>query len=106
MRVLLVWRETFEATRDAGLRLFGDRYMLLRNEDLRADPGSALGRVYGMLGRKAPDEVVAWASSHVRAPEPPFAGDDPRWAQELERAGLSEALAQAGYSVDPAATLD
>ena len=107
LRVLLVWRLTFERTLRDGRRLYGDRYVLVRNEDLRSDPAGALQTVYGALGREVPDAVAAWAASHVREPEPVYAGDDPRWADELKRAGISdELLAEAGYSADPAATLE
>jgi len=44
--VLLVWRSSFEAPRIDGRRLFGDRYLVLRNEELRSDPAAALGRIY------------------------------------------------------------
>ena len=37
-RILLVWKHTFESTWREGRLLFGDRYVLLRNEELRADP--------------------------------------------------------------------
>ena len=107
LRVLLVWRLTFERTLREGRRLFGDRYVLVRNEDLRSDPAAALGAIYRVLGREVPPEVASWAAEHIREPEPVYAGDDPRWAEELRRAGIPERLlAEGGYSVDPAATLE
>ena len=36
-----------------GRRLFGDRYVLVRLEDLRADPRGELERIYALLGRAA-----------------------------------------------------
>jgi hypothetical protein len=107
LRVLLVWRLTFERTLEAGRRLFGDRYLLVRNEDLRGDPGQALALVYGLLGREVPAPVAAWAREKVREPEPVYAGDDPRWESELRRAGVTgELLAEAGYSAAAAGTLE
>ena len=38
LRVLLVWRLTFERTLRDGRARFGDRYLLVRNEELRSDP--------------------------------------------------------------------
>lgn len=106
LRVLLVWRLTFERTLRQGRELFGDRYLLIRNEDLRSDPAAALSSIYGVLGREMPDEVAAWAREKVREPEPVYAADDQRWRAELERAGLSsELLGEAGYSAGLAGTL-
>lgn len=96
-RVLLVWRLTFEAPRIEGRRLFGDRYLLLRNEELRSDPTGAIGRVYELLGRPVPDAVATWATRNVRPIESKFAEDDPRWLSSFERLGLGEAIEQAGY---------
>jgi hypothetical protein len=107
LRVLLVWKLTFERTFTEGKRLFGERYLLVRNEDLRSDPSAALASVYSTLGREVPAEVSAWAGANVRAPEPVYAGDDPRWAEELRRAGIGEdLLADSGYSADLAGTLN
>jgi hypothetical protein len=106
LRSLLVWRLTFERTWRDGRRLFGDRYLLVRNEDLRSDPGAALGSVYALLGREVPSAVAAWAGDKVRAPEPAYEATDRRWAQELARAGITlELLAGAGYSEELAGTL-
>ena len=38
LRVLLVWKVTFEEARREGLRCFGDRYLLLRHEEFRSAP--------------------------------------------------------------------
>lgn len=104
---MLVWRLTFERTWNEGRRLFGDRYVLVRNEDLRGDPAAALRSVYSALGRDVPGAVAAWAREKVREPEPVYAGDDPRWAAELRHAGIGpELLAGAGYSADLAGTLN
>ena len=98
LRVLLVWKLTFERTFGEGRRLFGDRYLLVRNEDLRSDPAAALGAIYSALGREVPAEVSAWAAANVREPEPVYATGDARWDEELRRAGIDGALlADAGY---------
>jgi hypothetical protein len=98
VRVLLVWKLTFEETRREGLSQLGDRYLLLRHEDLAADPVAAIGAVYELIGRPPPDGVAAWAEHNVRSPEPiPFA-DDRRWADAAERIELAEAVERAGYA--------
>jgi hypothetical protein len=96
-RVLLTWRLTFEAPRIEGRRLFGDRYLLLRNEDLRSDPGGSIARVYRLLGRPVPDAVATWAKRNVKSGQRIFAGKDPRWLSSFERLGMGEAIEQAGY---------
>jgi Sulfotransferase family len=97
-RVLLVWRLTFEAPRIEGRRLFGDRYLLLRNEELRSDPAAAIERVYRLLDRPVPDEVASWAAGNVRAPEEIYAADDPRWLEAVERLAMRDAVEDAGYA--------
>jgi hypothetical protein len=96
-RVLLVWRASFERTRRDGLDHFGERYVLVRNEDLRADPAAALADVYAAVGRAVPAPVAAWAQGNVRAPADPYAADDPRWIEALAVAGATEAVEAAGY---------
>lgn len=98
LRVLLVWRQAFERTRSDGLARFGERYVLLRNEDLRRDPAAALASVYSTLGREVPAEVASWAADNVHPPSPPYAADDPRWVEAIERAGAAEAVRAAGYA--------
>lgn len=98
LRILIVWKYAFERTYQDGRRLFGDRYLLLRNEDLRVDPAAALGRIYAAAGRELPPEVSAWAADKVREPEEPFAGDDPRWAEAFARLEMGRCLADAGYA--------
>ena len=92
----MVWKATFAARREA-VRLYGDRYLLLRNDDLRSDPARELSRVYELLGRNVPKAVGTWARDAVREPEEVFAGSDPRWSELLDRLDLGDDLAAAGY---------
>ena len=96
-RVLLVWRHTFDATYGAGSAAFGERYVLLRNEDLRADPAAALGALYEVLGRPVPEGVAAWAREKVRPPEEVYAARDRRWLEAFRRLDMEQAVADAGY---------
>jgi hypothetical protein len=97
-RVLSVWRHTFERTRSAGRELFGERYLMVRNEDLRSDPAGALQRVYAVAGAEPPQAVAAWAADAVRPPDPLHLEDDPRWVVACRRVGMTEELlAPAGY---------
>jgi hypothetical protein len=98
MRVLAVWKATFAATRGAGMATLGERYLMLRHEELGAEPVTTMGRVYRFIGRPIPTEVSVWAGEHVADPKPiPFEGD-PRWAEAAERIGLAELAHDAGYT--------
>jgi hypothetical protein len=97
LRPLLVWKAAFETMNGDGPRLFGDRYVLVRLEDLRADPARELGRIYELIGRPAPDAVVTWAAEHIRpGGDIPYA-DDPRWARAARLVGMETELERAGY---------
>jgi len=102
LRPLLVWKAAFATTDGDGGRLFGDRYALVRLEDLRADPCAELERIYALLGRSLPDAVAEWAARSIHREAKVHLPDDPRWARaarllemegELERAGYTEILA-------------
>jgi hypothetical protein len=101
-RVLLVWRFTFERTREDGRRCFGERYRLLRHEDLVADSRAALGAIYDLLRRPMPDAVADWARRNVRAGDETSAPDDRRWGHALGAVGAGPALLEAGYESVPA----
>jgi hypothetical protein len=98
LRPLLVWKAVVETTAAEGPRLFGDRYMLVRLEDLRADPGAELARVYERSSRRLPDAVVDWAAANLRRDATIHLGDDPRWARASRLIGLEPALERAGYA--------
>jgi hypothetical protein len=97
IRPLAVWRAAFEATHEAGRSAFGDRYALLRLEDLSLDPDRELHRIYERLDRSAPAEVLAWARRNVRRPEDVHLADDPRWTEAMRALDMEPALDAAGY---------
>jgi Sulfotransferase family len=97
LRPLLVWKAAFETADGDGRRLFGDRYAVVRLEDLRADPGDQLARVYATTGREPPGGVVEWAAANVRRDASVHLGDDPRWARAARLLGMEGALGRAGY---------
>ena len=98
VRPLLLWRAAFETTDGDGRRLFGDRYALVRLEDLRASPAKELGRIYGLAGREPPAGVVEWANANLRRHGELHLGDDPRWARAARLLAMDDALATAGYA--------
>ena len=97
MRPLIVWKAAWESLREAGRRLFGERYVLVRLEDLRLDPEGELFRVYDAIGRGTPDGVRQWAEHNVRREGDIPWGDDPRWAAAAKALGMEDALEDAGY---------
>ena len=97
MRPLVVWKAAWDGLRNDGQRLFGDRYVLIRLEDLRVDPEGELHRIYDAVGRGTPDGVRQWAEDHVRRDSDIPWGDDPRWAAAAKALGMEGALADAGY---------
>lgn len=97
LRPLLVWKAAFAATQDAGPRLFGERFALVRLEDLRADAGGELTRIYGLLGRPLPGSVAGWAEEKIRRDATVHLGNDPRWARAARLLGMEAQLEQAGY---------
>ncbi len=97
LRPLLVWKAAFETMSGDGPRLFGDRYALVRLEDLRADPGRELGRIYHLIGRPLPERVTAWAEQHIRRGGDVHYAEDPRWARAARLIGMEAELERAGY---------
>jgi hypothetical protein len=96
-RILMVWKLAVEDAWRDGTRLFGDRYLLLRNEDLRSGTVAALDSLYGVLGRPTPDAVREWARSKVRGAEEIYAADEPGWTELFRRLELGPSLEAAGY---------
>ena len=96
-RILLVWKHTFERTRAEGQLFFGDRYVLLRNEDLRADTAGTIAKIYEAAGKPTPPEVTEWARDKVRPPEEPYHPEDPHWGRAFAAFGMRDALIDAGY---------
>jgi hypothetical protein len=95
---LIVWKAALAAAERDGRERFGDRYVLLRLDDLRADPGNELERIYGLDGRTPPPGVVEWATANIRRKAPIHLADDPRWAKAARLLGMESELERAGYA--------
>jgi hypothetical protein len=100
MRPMVVWKAAFDGPFRDGGTLFANRYVLVRLEDLRADPAGALIRIYDRLERRLPDAVASWAERNVRRENEITFADDPRWAAAAEALDMTEALEAAGYGHD------
>ncbi|MBD3307304.1 hypothetical protein GF339_12760 [candidate division KSB3 bacterium] len=97
LRRLLLWKYTFRTTYETGKKDFGKNYLLLRHEDLQADPVQTVQQLYAFLERAVPPEVLDWAAKHVRPPQPPFAAQHPRWGEAFRTLEMAEDLNAAGY---------
>jgi hypothetical protein len=97
LRPLLVWRAAIAAASGDGERVFGERYALLRLEDLGADSAAELARVYALLGRDLPDAVAAWAAQNIRRDGEVHLGDDPRWGRAVRLLEMEQLVADTGY---------
>lgn len=98
LRPLLVWHDAFEATATAGASLFGDRYAIVRLEDLSRDPGEVLARIYSLGDREPPAAVTEWAARNLRRDPGIHLERDPRWARAARLLGMEGSLAAAGYA--------
>jgi hypothetical protein len=112
LRPLLLWKSAFETTAGDGERLFGDRYAMVRLEDLRADPRRELERVYALVGRPLPDPVARWIDKNIERQTRIRYAEDPRWAKAAKLIGMEAELERAGYAgileldLDPEQPLD
>jgi hypothetical protein len=98
LRPLIVWKSAYETTSGDGDRLFGERLVTVRLEDLRADPRAELARIYAAAGREVPDAVAAWAAQHIRREARVHLADDPRWARAARLLGMERDLERSGYA--------
>lgn len=96
-RYLLIWKYTFEHAHADAKRTFGDAAMILRHEDLLADPRGTIAKLYRHAGLDAPVAALDWAAANVRRSEKQTFEGDPRWTQAYARLGMQDALAAAGY---------
>ncbi len=93
-----MWQAAFETTDGDGRRLFGDRYALVRLEDLRADPAGELARVYATDRARGPRPGGgAGPAENIRRDATVHLADDPRWARAARLLGMEGELERAGY---------
>jgi hypothetical protein len=71
--------------------------MILRHEDLCADPAPVVRDVYHHMDIEPHDGAAAWAKENVRVIRKEVYEDDERWLEAYERLGVTESLHAAGY---------
>jgi hypothetical protein len=96
-RILMVWRYVFEKTDRLGRAAFGDRYLLVRHEDVVAAPEASLGALYDAIGMPRSDVALQWMLRQVKLPGPALADGDERWQEAFTTYGMRDALVAAGY---------
>ncbi len=100
LRILLLWKYTFQQTYRSGTASFGEDYFLLRHEDLISEPEHTLRSIYEFLGRRLPPHLVGWAKSGIRQPGGCYLPDDPRWRGAVTQLDMLSELQTAGYFID------
>lgn len=97
-RVLLSWEGRLRGDARTRPASFGDRYHLVRHEDVVRAPEEVLATLYAALGRQVPASAEAWARANVREPQGPHAAEGSRWGALFEEFDLGAALQTAGYA--------
>ena len=98
LRPLIVWKAAFQTTDGDGRRLFGDRYVLVRLEDLRAEPATRARRASTRRpgGRRRRRSPAGPRRTSAATPSVHLA-DDPRWARAVALLEMQPELEHAGY---------
>ena len=96
-RVLALWTHLARATHRDGTALYGDRYVILRHEDLAADPVAVIRSLYERAGQVLPPNVATWLRSKVRPASAPYAPEHPAWRAWADRIGMHPELDALGY---------
>lgn len=97
MRVLLLWKYTFQQTFHGGTTAFGDDYLLLHHEDLTNTPEPVLRGLYDHFERPLPGPVIAWAWQNVRQTSHRVAPLSGHWRRAFRTVGMEQELEHAGY---------
>ena len=82
----------------AGAAAFGERQLILRHEDVTAQPVAAIEALYQLIGRPPPAAVTDWAATNIAPRDDVFAPEDPRWARAFAEVRMQGALDKAGYA--------
>jgi hypothetical protein len=98
-QLLLLWTHHVRSTHADASRLYGDRYLIVRHEDLAHDPVRELHRIYDAISIEMPEHVRSWLGGNVRPPKPPHAHAHPAWREWAERIGMAPELDAMGYDI-------
>lgn len=97
LRVLMIWKYTFQHTYEAGKRIFGENFFLLRHEDLVSEPHQTLNKLYDFMEWKLLDNVLQWATEHIKKNILIFDPASKLWEKGFSILNMREELEQAEY---------
>jgi hypothetical protein len=97
MRIMLVWKFTFERAWADGRTAFGPNYRLLRHEDLANDPVGTVESLYAFLEKPVSPTALAWATANLRPAGELFAPEHAAWQRAIDALDLQPLLTAAGY---------
>ncbi len=95
IRSIALWNRVNAAAADYGERKLGSRYLRVRFEDLCAEPGATVARIYDFFGLEGDAEAIGEAA--VRPPDTLGRWKRHKLADELTRTG-QPTLGRLGYS--------
>ena len=87
-KLLYLWKEFNEVTRETAGHLFKKDYIGVTAEELYFDQAKIINCIYNKIGRKAPNRVLAWAKSNVRKPRGILFEKDSRWQSAFDEIGI------------------
>lgn len=94
VKVMLVWKELYTATRDAARAHFGDRHLVVWHDALATAPTAVLKGLYARLDMRLPWSVQRWAKKNVRTPRPWHEPDSPEWDRALDLLDLRPLISE------------
>lgn len=98
-RVLLLWAYNFKVTHEQGQKVFGNKYLLVRHEDLLFKQKETLEKMYTHIQLSPCSEVLKWANNNIRANKLKyFHPEDERWSKSFKRLDMEKQLIEAGYT--------
>ena len=97
-KVLLLWKYVNKKTYDDGIKYFGSRYRLIKNEDLRNDVALTWVNLMTSIGHDVEESTMEWAREHVhRGESSVHLITDPRWARAMEKLEMGALCSSFGY---------
>lgn len=106
MRYLALWKYTFDRPFREGRAAFGERFLLVRYEDLTTQPIEMMERLYDHVGLTPSAKACDWAHANLRPNIKECYADDDRWLAAYQELGLYDSLSNAGYPWERPALAD
>lgn len=98
LRVLMVWKDCFEATNTHAKQIFGENYVLVRHEDITLDPEGTTRMLYEKAGLSVPQQVLEWMKKNVKPASKIFAPKSSHWEKAFALLEMEKDLELCGYT--------